>query len=147
MEVDGKTISQSITIARFLARRFNLVGSNEFEAAKVDELIDSGSDYSNEFMVKFVLEKDEAKKQAQKKNLVENIIPKYFGKLNKIQAENGGNFLVGKSATWADVSIVNTLEGTEKVLGADVLQPYPNLKKLKESVLAIPQIKEYVAKR
>jgi len=31
LEVGGETIGQSATIARFLARRFNLVGSNEFQ--------------------------------------------------------------------------------------------------------------------
>lgn len=45
LEVDGNTIAQSTTIARFLARRFNLVGSNEFEQSKCEELVDSAVDF------------------------------------------------------------------------------------------------------
>jgi hypothetical protein len=38
LEVDGHKIAQSGTILRFLAKRFNLSGKDEFEAAKADEV-------------------------------------------------------------------------------------------------------------
>ena len=39
MEVDGKTIAQSMSIARFLARRYNLAGKNELEEAEADMMV------------------------------------------------------------------------------------------------------------
>ena len=44
LEVDGKTIGQSMTIARFLARRYNLAGKNDLEEAEADMLVDSMAD-------------------------------------------------------------------------------------------------------
>ena len=44
LEVDGKTIGQSMTIARFLARRYSLAGRNDLEEAEADMLIDSMTD-------------------------------------------------------------------------------------------------------
>ena len=47
LEVDGKTIAQSMTIARFLARKYNLAGKNELEEAEADTIVDCVSDAMN----------------------------------------------------------------------------------------------------
>ena len=47
LEVDGKTIAQSMTIARFLARKYNLVGKNELEEAETDMIVDCVTDAMN----------------------------------------------------------------------------------------------------
>ena len=44
LEIDGKTIGQSMTIARFLARRYSLAGKNDLEEAEADMLVDSMTD-------------------------------------------------------------------------------------------------------
>lgn len=55
--------------------------------------------------------------------------------------------MIGKDLTWADVFIADKLDRLEQSEGADVLDKYPNLKKFKEAVYAIPNIKAYVEKR
>ena len=40
-------MAQSVSIARFLARRYNLVGENEFHAARADMIVDSCMDMMN----------------------------------------------------------------------------------------------------
>ena len=40
LEVDGKTIGQSMTIARFCGRRFGLAGKDELEGALADQAVD-----------------------------------------------------------------------------------------------------------
>lgn len=40
LEIDGKTLCQSITITRFLARKYGFAGKNEFEKAEVDMIVD-----------------------------------------------------------------------------------------------------------
>ncbi|CAF4462804.1 unnamed protein product, partial [Rotaria magnacalcarata] len=43
-EIDGEKISQSIPIARYLARRFNLIGKDDLDAYRCDALVDAMQD-------------------------------------------------------------------------------------------------------
>ncbi|CAG7717678.1 unnamed protein product, partial [Allacma fusca] len=61
LEFDGKRLVQSQAIFRYLAKQFNLVGKDEFEAAQCDEIVDAIKDVLQVFMMAFH-EKDEAKK-------------------------------------------------------------------------------------
>merc|ERR1712062_327178 len=45
LEVDGKTIGQSMTIARFCGRRFGLAGKDELEGALADQAVDQVADF------------------------------------------------------------------------------------------------------
>lgn len=45
LQVGDKVLAQSNAICRFLARKFNLHGSTDFEAAKLDEIADRISDF------------------------------------------------------------------------------------------------------
>jgi glutathione S-transferase len=47
LEYNGETICQSLTMARFLAREFNLAGKNNVEAAKADAIVDACTDALN----------------------------------------------------------------------------------------------------
>ena len=47
LEYNGTTIAQSITIARFLAKEFNLAGKNRIEEAQADMIVDCVSDLLN----------------------------------------------------------------------------------------------------
>lgn len=40
LEIDGVRLTQSHTIARYLARKFNIAGKNDLEAAQADAYID-----------------------------------------------------------------------------------------------------------
>ena len=45
LEVDGVKLGQSMTIARYLANKFNLAGSNPLEKAHADMIVDCVSDF------------------------------------------------------------------------------------------------------
>ena len=47
LEVDGKVIGQSMAITRFLARKYNLAGKNEWEEAEADMIVDCIDDTFN----------------------------------------------------------------------------------------------------
>ena len=47
LEIDGEKIGQSISIARFLANKFNLTGKTEIEKAKADMILDCIQDIGN----------------------------------------------------------------------------------------------------
>ena len=47
LEVDGVKLGQSMTIARFLANKFNLAGSTPMEKAQADMIVDCVTDFFN----------------------------------------------------------------------------------------------------
>ena len=47
LEVDGVKLGQSMTIARFLANKFNLAGSTPLEKGQADMIIDYCTDFFN----------------------------------------------------------------------------------------------------
>ncbi len=47
IEFDGQVLSQSLTIARFLAKEFGLAGKTNLEQAQADMVIDTGNDLDN----------------------------------------------------------------------------------------------------
>jgi glutathione S-transferase len=61
--------------------------------------------------------------------------------------KNGGEFLLGKDYTWADLHIAHNLEFFEDTVDPNVLEGYAKLKQFKESVFNIPKVKEWVKKR
>jgi len=146
LEIGGKQLAQSASIARFLAKKYNLDGANELEAAKCDELVDALGDLRKEWG-RYHFESDENKKAEYKKTLLDNYVPKYFGKFDSIIEGNGGKWLVGEKLTWADIQIVSGVEQFETLFEPTILDKYPNVKKLRDTVLALPQIKEWIEKR
>ena len=47
LEYHGRTLCQSISIARFLAKKTKIYGKDEFIQAKVDAVVDYLTDYNN----------------------------------------------------------------------------------------------------
>ena len=104
MVLDGLKIPQSISIARFLARRFNLAGKDELENLKTDVLVDTLSDLRNSFYQKVFLAKDENKAEAKEK--FADDLKLHLGRIEKLVGEYGSNgYAVGSSVTWADFEL------------------------------------------
>jgi glutathione S-transferase len=145
--VDGKRITQSVAISRFLAKRFDLVSTDPFLDARCDEVGDSLLELRILF-VSFFLEKDEKRKAELKTKLAEEDFPRSYGIWNELIAENGGPFVAGKKMTWVDLAIASWVDvWGDAFVTHDFVKKYPAVAKLKETVFAIPAIKEYVATR
>ena len=54
LEVDGIQLSQSMTIARFLANKYKLAGNTPLEQAQADMVIDCVTDFLNGKLMKYV---------------------------------------------------------------------------------------------
>jgi len=137
-----KTLGQSLTICRYLARKFKLVGANEWEAAQCDELVDAMNDLYLEW-IKLFFEKNEEKKAELREKFVSTSAPKYFEKFEAIQNDNGGDFLVGKFMTWADIFITDKLRTFEETVDPGILNAYSKLRNVKDAVFSNPAIKAY----
>ena len=147
LEVDGVQLAGSGSIARFLGERFGLAGANDFENAQLDSIVDVLRDLTNVVTPAF-FGKDEAKKEAAKKELFETHIPKYFGVLEKRIVTNNSSdgWAYGNKLTYVDLQIslmMDMLTAVEPSLG----EKYSALCKLNEAVKAQPKIAEWIKNR
>jgi len=93
------------------------------------------------------LERDPAKKEEIRKELAKTHCAVFLRKVNTIQHENGGLYLVGKELTWADIFIAAFLDKLERTIDSNLLRGWPHVRKMKESVENQLKIKEWLAKR
>ncbi|KAK6633934.1 hypothetical protein RUM43_001535 [Polyplax serrata] len=145
LEVEGHTISQSNAIARYLAKKHNLAGKNDWESLECDILVDTLSDLK-QALSHYRGECDSFKKEEKKMTLMKETIPFYMEKFEATLNENKG-FSVGESVTWTDFVFASSLENFECIFGKKALDRYPSLKALKEKVFNLPGIKEWVERR
>lgn len=145
LEEGGKMLAQSNAILRYLGKKYNLVGDNDFETAQVDELLEAMVDLRKESF-SAVMEKDEAKKATLVETVKKETYPKYLKRFSEILEKNGGKYFVGKNITVADINIANYLQIFSEVFEG-ILNDYPLVKAHQDTVFNTPGIKEWVAKR
>lgn len=144
LEMDDFKLSQSNTIARFLARRFGLAGKNELEEAKADMVVDCVEEMLKPlFHLMFYATEDQKSDLA--KRWEEEQKPTFLRNLeNLLISNNGGDgYFVGDGLTWADMSVAFGLTWIKDL----DYGPYPKLKALKERVESNPGISAWIAKR
>jgi len=146
LEVDGKQLSQSLAISRYLAREFKLNGGSNWEMALVEQIVDSVNDLADSFY-KYYFESDEAKKAELKKKLLEETFPNTMKIFAKLMKENGsGGYFVGKSLTMADLFVYDN-GTTFLALDSKPLDKFPTILANRKLVESSPNLKEYLAKR
>jgi len=147
LEFNGTKLPQSMSIARFLAKQFQLAGRDNFEQAKVDAVADTINDLSMAYLPTRT-EQNETKKQELKKKFFGEILPKHSQNLEVLGKlyGNGGPYFVGNHLTWADLHFYET---GEKILQADenCFNSYPWLKQNRAEVEKQSTIAEYLKNR
>jgi len=144
---NGKTteIAQSLSVARFLAKRLGLAGSNDIEHAQVDMYADQVHDLLNE-IARASFEKDEERKKSAMEKLETETFPKNLCIFETQLAKNGSGYLVGPGLTWADLYFFVVIDWVQEKL-APHLDKTPNIKKLVENVRNNEKIAEWLKKR
>ena len=147
LEVDGKQFAGSGPIARFVAERFNLAGSNDFENADIASII-VVLDALTQKLTEALFEKDETRKADLKKALEEEHIPKNLGALEKRAAGNNSanGWIWGAKVTYAELSAYHILSYA-KMVSPNVLDKYPALAKMYNSVENLPNIAKWLEER
>jgi len=142
LEVDGKVIGQSITMARYLAKRFNLAGKDDWAAAQADMVVDTVNDIGNK-LIAYMFEKDENKKKELGKVMKEETMPQAIAILEKLLVSAGGKHFAGGSLTWADIAVAAFLSAVQARMG-EVLVGAPALAALVTKTMNLPNIKKWI---
>ncbi|KAK3099037.1 hypothetical protein FSP39_025472 [Pinctada imbricata] len=145
LEMDGKKMSQSMAIARYLAREFGLTGKNSLEQFQVDQVVDQLSDLMTE-SYKPIFEKDETRKAEMTKKLQEETFPKTMDILTKYLDSNGGDYFVGQGLTLADLFCYEALTLAVSK-DENALKKWPKLALHRKRVEGAPRIGDYLARR
>ncbi|XP_033108531.1 hematopoietic prostaglandin D synthase-like [Anneissia japonica] len=147
LTVDGKKIPQSKAIFRYVAREHGFYGANSWEAALIDIVFETCDEFTFPLM-KWYLEKDPAKKEEEKKNVLE-VIPKIFEKLEKclIHNKNGDGWFVGDKLSLADFVFLSLHERLALYATVEDVDQFPKLKGLVARLTAQKEIAEWIAKR
>eukprot|EP00931_Biecheleriopsis_adriatica_P080363 TRINITY_DN53727_c0_g1_i1.p1 TRINITY_DN53727_c0_g1~~TRINITY_DN53727_c0_g1_i1.p1 ORF type:complete len:277 (-),score=74.62 TRINITY_DN53727_c0_g1_i1:53-883(-) len=155
LEVDGKQIGQSMAVERFVARSLGLVGSDDVEAAQIEQVCETQRDMRMVHADKTPMGgKMDPKDQEAFFN---EKLPSLLKKLEKsLPPAADGPWLVGSKMSYADLCMfvflampggvaehdpfLTSPEGCQKSY-----QECPRLKASIEAVGALPVIKDYIA--
>jgi len=151
LEIDSKIkLSQSLAIARYLAKKYGLAGKRDLDQIRVDMIVDCMEDILSPMRIFRYVVQDPVKQEELKKKYVEEELPEYLTKLETLLVSNeGGNgYFVGDELTWADLNLVQIKGRFEIVLGLKTaFDKHFKLKALYERVVNLPRIAEYQAKQ
>ncbi|KAL5018475.1 hypothetical protein ScPMuIL_004197 [Solemya velum] len=147
LEVNGKTLSQSMAILRYVGRECGLIGKKPIEQAEVDCLIETLTDIWNSH-VNFVREQDLTIKKKLLTKHTDEVLPKVMDLMEKALADNsaGKGFLVGSGLTIADIRLYCTMDYPLEAYGFK-LDKYPKVAAHRKMMEAIPKIADYLKKR
>lgn len=147
LEVDGNKLPGSGPISRYVAEQHGLAGSDDVENAQIAGIDDLLTDVVNRF-IRFWFEKDEAVKAQMKKDIEEKHLPNYLTFLEKTITTNAApeGWLYGKNVTYVDLRLAMLAEIIQE-FSDKVLGPYPGISKLKDKVLALPNIAKWIKER
>ncbi|XP_066603679.1 glutathione S-transferase-like [Prorops nasuta] len=145
LEIDGKVYSQTLPICRFLAKQCDLVGKTNLDNLQIDAIAHGLHDLRKQVAL-FYRETDEKIKAARKVEALNTTVPFYLKKLEELAKNNGGYFHGGQ-LSYADLFFVAISDSLTNACEFDIVKDNPNLRKLKENVLAIPSIKAWIEKR
>ncbi|DAZ93227.1 TPA: hypothetical protein N0F65_005081 [Lagenidium giganteum] len=144
VEIDGKTFSQSIAIARYGAKLSGAYPSDSVKALRVDMVVDTLVDVTNAIVDIKWTEKNEDAKAAKTKKLLEETLPKTFTALEKMI---DGKFFAGDEITLADIALFNHLEyGIKAHFPEFDVSKFSKLTTISAAVKAHPYIAAYLAK-
>ena len=138
-------IWQSNTISRYIAKLTNNIPNNEEMVAYADSIFESAHDLFfplNPTINVWVGEMH----LKNKKNLLDEILPKAFTNFEKLLSKYEGNFFLGERAFYCDFNVYHHVS-LALLLDEKILDNFPNLKKFMSDFEKIQGIFDYLESR
>jgi glutathione S-transferase len=145
---NGQTwqLAQSVTIARYLAKKFNLAGQGEREQAEVDMFADQITDMQNE-KFRSHAQTDATRKADLKRKFYEEMVTGNFRVFEKRLAQTKSGLFASSGLTFADLHLFNAVDCFDKDRQQELMMEFKLIKQLNESVQATPGVSEYLKTR
>lgn len=148
--VDGRSLTQSNAINRYVGKLAGLYPSDPWQAALCDEVMDAVEDIGTRVVATFNLPEDE--KKARREALVAEAIPLYLLQLGRRLEANGGSYFADDRLTVADLKVCvwirHLKSGSLDHVPVDLPDRLaPNLAAHCERVRSEPRIGAYYAAR
>ena len=103
LEVDGRIVTQSNTINRYVGKLADLYPSDPWQAALCDEAMDAVEDITTQTVATFDLPEEE--KKARRKALAEGPLTLYLTRLQERLEAQGGRYFAGNRLSVADLKV------------------------------------------
>ncbi|XP_068736755.1 hematopoietic prostaglandin D synthase-like [Montipora capricornis] len=151
LEVDGVTLSQSMAILRFVAKRHGLSPEDEIQLAKADAFAEEVYALENGFIRTLLNPNPEENKDLMDKFFSETV-PMSAQYLEKILEKNEKCevYCVGNKLSYADIyffTFFNNYSAKDDRTIPDALKNFPRLTALYEKVRDEPKISEWIERR
>lgn len=148
LEIDGKTITQSNAISRYIGKMAGLYPEDALQALYCDEVLGALEDLNHYVVQTFGL-KDDAMKQAREK-LLSGRLPVFIKGLGELLARGGGRYFAGQSLSIADLKAVQQIKviraGKLEHIPADLIDKLaPALSEHQQQIEKEPQVVAYYA--
>eukprot|EP01132_Coremiostelium_polycephalum_P001565 gene1565-1984_t len=124
------------TIARYLARKYQLIGKSEIEQLYSHEVYDSTRDILSFLYLS-------TKSDAQKEKMKTVYIPRFLGAYEK-KLSLPNHVAGGDSITWADLAIASAVDTLRLAGYSEEIRNYPRVEQLVTIVQSNQNIKKYV---
>ena len=145
LHVDGSTIGQSKSIERFVAKRCNLLGSSDTEAAQIDCITEHIRDIKDKYSKVKAL--PAAEKEEALKKWFDSDLSEWLVKLEKSLPVTTEGFSVGSSVSYADVTIWSFLSDYFDNNVSGTYGSCPNVTAIVASVSSHPAVQKWLAER
>jgi len=150
LEVDGKVVSQSNSINRYVGKLTSLYPKDDWQALLCDEIMDAAEDIGTRVAQTMDLPEDAKKKARQE--LVAGRITRYLEQFQERLAAAGGEYFADKRLTVADLKIFMWIRwlrsGVLDYIPKDLVDRVaPLLVQHFERVASHPRVAEYYKRR
>lgn len=144
---DSLKLPQSLAIARYLAREYNLTGKNNLEAAKADAVVDTCIDLMTSLYNQVYLVSDAKDKDVALKNFLADDCLKGLDRIETLVDSYGTTgHSVGKHLTWADLFIHECTSQVAKY-SEEALSKFPKIQAVRQTVEKNDKIAKYLKNR
>ncbi|WP_449410714.1 glutathione S-transferase [Methylobacterium komagatae] len=148
-------IGQTAAILLYLAPKLGLVGRDETDRIwthqiqlTIEDVVDEAHDTHHPVGVGLYYEDQKPEALRRAEDFRKHRIPKFFAWFERVLDGNGSGWLVGRSATYADLSLFQLVEGlsyafptaTHRALGRT-----PRVESLRDAVRGLPRVAAYLA--